>query len=263
MIPETSEAEEIFSNTFANSIRKFSAIFSFWRISRLGVPNVYTTIFNEAKDFNKDLFTNIVNAKFFHDQQAAFEFLEPLGGIENFSSEMARSEINTFLFTVDAASIIFAHSILDGAAYDYCRVTSIVDPNSWAEIISEKQIKLKNFKGKQYDDIVKEKVNDYIIKEVERKSLLFKVDKLFQICRPSSEFSPIKNFEFDRDRLLKLDILRHEIVHGSGPFPQTEAVDEKIKLLQDAGSYLMALVNMRYNLKIDPKDMLEVFKRKS
>ena len=90
MIPETSEAEEIFSNTFANSIRKFSAIFSFWRISRLGVPNVYTTIFNEAKDFNKDLFTNIVNAKFFHDQQAAFEFLEPLGGIEGCSSS-ARS----------------------------------------------------------------------------------------------------------------------------------------------------------------------------
>ena len=117
MIPETSEAEEIFSNTFANSIRKFSAIFSFWRISRLGVPSVYTTIFNEAKDFNKDLFTNIVNAKFFHDQQAAFELLEPLGGIEGVSSEMARSEIYTFLFTANAASIIFAHSILDGAAY--------------------------------------------------------------------------------------------------------------------------------------------------
>ena len=84
MVLKTSKAEEIFSNTFIKTIRKFSAIFSFWRISRLGIPGVHITIFNEVKNFNKDLFTNIVNAKFFHDQKAALEFLEPLGGIEGF-----------------------------------------------------------------------------------------------------------------------------------------------------------------------------------
>ena len=48
---------------------------------------------------------------------------------------------------VDAASIVFAHSVLDAAALDYCRVTALVAPGDWESVIDQRQVKLSDLRG--------------------------------------------------------------------------------------------------------------------
>ena len=66
----------------------------------------------------------------------------------------------------------------------------------------------------------------------------------------------MSDYTFDRNRLEKLDDLRHEAVHGSDPLVALEDGDDDVWFLQKTAFYLMALVNMRYDTRIDPNLML-------
>lgn len=163
---------------------------------------------------------------------------------------MAENQLRMFRAAVEAASLVFAQSILDSAAMDYLRVTSLHNPNDWAEFVDQKQIPLSAVKGRAYDDVLKEKVSQYL-ETFDRQSLLVKIDKLFQICKPEKGFAPMDDYIFDRARLEQLDSLRHEIIHGSGPVNDIKVTNNDIWFLQKTAFYLMSLVNMRYDTRID------------
>jgi len=87
---------------------------------------------------------------------------------------------------------------------------------------------------------------------LERESLLSKIDKLFQICKPPAKFSPIKKYTYDRHRLVKLDELRHEIVHGEGLKSPMIDCENEIIYMKNTANLLMALLNHAYGLKLNP-----------
>ena len=77
------------------------------------------------------------------------------------------------------------------------------------------------------------------------------VDLLFAICRPDDGFEPIRDFKFNRDRLEQLDEMRHSVVHDkieANPLPNG---DDDIWFMMSNANYLMALINMRFDLKLD------------
>ena len=67
---------------------------------------------------------------------------------------------------------------------------------SWQPFIENKKVSLKDIGGRTYEEVCEQKLDDYL-KQFEKESLLTKVDRLFQVCRPPSVFSPIKNFLFN------------------------------------------------------------------
>ena len=238
---------EIFTRTFHNITNRFSVVNSLRHVAELGLPEVIPGIYQEWLQFAHQLFNDPQYDHLFLDKEGA---IREGGGIQSMGRMMAENQLLAFRSSVEAASLVFAHSILDSAAMDYLRVTALQGPNDWSEDVNGKQVPLSAIQRKTYDDLLKEKVSQHL-ETFDRQSLLVKVDKLFQVCRPEQGFAPMDDYAFDRTRLEQLDSLRHEIVHGSGPVNEIRVTDNDIWFLHKTAFFLMSLVNMRYDTRID------------
>jgi hypothetical protein len=180
--------------------------------------------------------------------------LKASGGVEGMGKSMAENQLKMFKTAIDAASLVFAHSVVDSSLLDFLRVTVAHNHLDWSAFVDDKQIAVSAVQGKTYDDIVKDKVREYV-ESLDRQSLLMKIDRMFQVCRPPAGFEPMNDYKFDRGRLEKLDKLRHDIVHGPGPVTPLENSDDEIWYLHKTTFYFFAMVNERYDTRIDPKLM--------
>lgn len=241
--------EELFTQAFNGIASRFAVVNSLRRVANLGMPMATQKAYEEWLVFAHQLFHDPQYEHMFLDKKGA---LQAAGGVEGMGQNMAENQLSMFKAAVDAASLVFAHSIVDSAALDFLRVTAAHNHLDWAPFIEQKQIAVSALKDSTYDDIVKDKVTQHI-DSLDRQSLLTKVDRLFHICKPEPNFEPMNDYKFDRDRLEKLDHLRHDIVHGSGPVTALEDGDNDVWFLQKTAFYFMSLVNMRYDTRIDPK----------
>jgi hypothetical protein len=170
----------------------------------------------------------------------------PEGMAETFAKKIAMLRVKQFGVIVDAASLVFAHSILDAAAFDLCRVTALIDINPWVELVSARKISLSALKTDSYETIARAQVNAYL-EDLERKSLIEKIDRLFGICKPRNGISPYAEYNYDRDRVVTLDKMRHDVVHHAGPISLPDGSND-IKYLAHTYSYLVAMVAYRHTL---------------
>jgi len=113
---------------------------------------------------------------------------------------------------VNAATLLFSHSLLDAWLLEVCRLTAIVDPPYWESLVERKQVELGQVRAKRYEQLVHEKVRA-LLKGLERDSMLKKVDCILAQCRPARISSHNPSWRFDRAKLAELDRLRHDIVH--------------------------------------------------
>ena len=185
-IEEMKEAEALFSRTTSVSWKGFSMIYTFRRVAALGLPAATEQVFKESINFAHELFHDPQHDKLFLDKKGA---LEAIGGIETMGKLMTEQNISQFQDAIDAASLIFAHSILDGVALEYCRTIALASPSSWEAFVDQKRIKLQDFRGSTYDNILKTKIEEFL-QALDRESLLTKVDRLFAVCQPPEGFAP-------------------------------------------------------------------------
>lgn len=251
------EPEKLFTETFTSCNSRFAVIFSFREISHLGLPTATLHIYDRYLQFADELFNDPEHEKLFIDKQKAYE---TLGGVEALGGKMAQDQIKNYKASVDAASIIFAHSIIDNAALNYCLCSALKKPRDWEKFIEKKKVSIEEIKGLSVDEILSKKVNEYI-SSLDRESLLLKADRLFQVCQPPVGFAPLHNYAYDRDRLLKLDEMRHDIVHKSSSVPMLPNGDDDIWFLQKTANFFMALVNSKYDLRINPYHMIQKQKK--
>ena len=167
----------------------------------------------------------------------------------------AKAMLGTTYAQVDAATLIFYHSILDGVAFDCLRVTALQAPSDWEKELSGMQVGLLDARDQPYEQLLRDKVNKRLV-ELERESLLTKVGKLFARCRPEHNWSPMHGYAYDQTRIKEFDGQRHEIVHGVAigkPLALFPVTDESLFYPLRTGMFFVGLINMRYGLQIDPK----------
>ncbi len=107
-----------------------------------------------------------------------------------------------------------------------------------------------------------EKIDKYL-EDLERKSLITKIDQLYKMCKPSGKHSFIRNYKFDQAKIKEIDTLRHEIIHGKGLSAPLPDCTQKIKYLLDTTNNLMGLVNDKYNVRMNPTAWKESLKDSS
>ncbi len=167
--------------------------------------------------------------------------------------------------SLDAASLIFFHSALDAAAFDFCRVTALHAPADWESDIRNTKIPILDAKTQSYEQLLGAKVAERI-ESLEQEGVMLKVDKLFARCQPKPGYAPLYGCAYDRDKLKQFDLQRHEIIHGSAlgkpliHFPLTEP---NVYYLLQTGMYLFVLVHSKYALQIDPKYMAELWQQRT
>ena len=253
-------AELLYTKLFMRIAKKFSEVLSFRQATRHSMPFTQEVIEQQFYDYGNSIAHTTKYDHLFKDKR---KFLEIVGGVKNFASEMAKNHLSSYQTSIDASSIVLAHSILDAAAMDCFKVIEIIAPlEDWEPLLKKRQISLEALKNNNYEKIMMEKISEYI-EELDRKSLLEKIDKLFQICKPPANFTFIENHNYDRSRIDSLDNLRHEIIHGDGLATPIDQCDEDIIYMRSTALFLLGLIFYKYNLKVCPTLYYEDLKQKN
>src|ERR1700730_9744635 len=127
------DAEKLFNQIVRRCFNRWSFILSFRITSNQGMEAARKKIEAEKITFVNDLLHAQGYDSLFLDKEGFFKAILPEQLVEIMTNETIRqSQIG-----VDAASIVFAHSVLDGAAFDYCRVTALIAPHDWESVIDQ------------------------------------------------------------------------------------------------------------------------------
>jgi hypothetical protein len=254
-MPPVAEAFQLLNETFARLMHATSV-----------VSNFRTTLLAVSSDADKhlnsrltDLIQDLFEAREWEGVLVPIDPTAPCPTKKPDYAALAKTGAKAMLGTtyaqVDAATLIFYHSILDGVAFDCLRVTALQAPNDWEEDLANAQVGLLEARDQAYDKLLRAKI-DKRLETLERESLLAKVGRLFARCQPGPSWSPMHGYAFDHTRIKQFDDQRHEIVHGAAvgkPLALFPVTDESLFYLSRTGMFFIGLLNMRYGLKIDPK----------
>lgn len=176
---------------------------------------------------------------------------------------MVSSQKLSVQMVLDAACLVFAHSVFDAALLECCRAAAIASPADWEQFVKERKYAIIALKEQSYESILQAAVENEL-QRLSRDSAVVKVDRLLSLCRPSSDFltSPIHRsgvYSFSRERLVEIDQVRHDIVHGEGP-RQLENLDEDVTYLEATAFRMVNAVMRRYDLMPGGPIWLAAFK---
>lgn len=241
-------AEELFNDTFSRWMRAWAIIWSFREVLEAGLPSAEKFISARKVYFMHSLLTEPVGENLFLvDRKKLIEERWD----EKFAAIVTQQALQNARASVDAASLVFAHSVLEANVSDYLRVTALVAPKDWAEEVCKKQVSLGEVQEASFDKLFGDSLEKRL-EQLERESLLKKTGVLFARCKPPAKWSPMADYQFDSERLEKLDRLRHDIVHGEALGSAITNVVDELDYLCRSTMFLMGLVNLRYGLRLDP-----------
>jgi hypothetical protein len=252
--PAVPEASQLLNETFARLIHATSVVSNF-RTTLLAVsPDADKHLSSKLTDLSRDLFEA-------PEWEGLLVPIDPMAPESTKKPDYAalgkigaRAMLGTTYAQVDAATLIFYHSILDGVAFDCLRVTTLQAPHDWEGDLTNAHVGLLEARDQAYDKLLRSKI-DKRLEALERESLLSKVGKLFACCKPEHGWSPMHSYAYDEARMEQFDRQRHEIVHGAAigkPLTLFPVTDESLFYLLRTGMFFVGLINMRYGLQIDP-----------
>jgi len=172
-------------------------------------------------------------------------------------TQMTELVLNNASTAIDAASLVFAQSIIDDAAWSYLKVCAVVDPAEWDSMIEDKKISVKDAQEKKYEDIRAEFI-EARLKQIGRESLLTKIDLLFKLCTPPKDYAPMNDYVYDRARIEKIDGQRHNMIHENGFGATLPTLADDLEYLSKTAWFLMGLVNQKHGLKIDVRQFFNL-----
>lgn len=150
---------------------------------------------------------------------------------------------------LDAAVIVFAHSILDASVYGYLEVLSLALPESFKIYTENKTVCLSDVESKTYNQLHQQKIRGFMKGTVERSSLIYKLDRFHEITKPSNtQMNP--SHKYDKKKLVEFDEARHNIVHGNNWSSYTIDFTKECFYWSLLNFYLVGLVIKRTGLKL-------------
>jgi len=247
------------SRVFSWVVKRWGTLETFRRLAKAGIPIMKPALQEKCRKIvagaeSLGLYDVMFKKEGMTPAEAKVEFLNAIGGFGAMADQMAGYQITQHDFAVDAACLIFAHTIVDAAVAEHCRVISLVSPLHLERLVGRKTVALEEVRESGYEQLVRGKVEEYL-DALDRRSLMEKVGILHDLCRPNSDFARRTGCVYDQERLQKLDRIRHDIVHGrevATPLPEG---DDDLKFLHGVCNYFFLLVNQQYGVKLDPDSL--------
>ena len=117
-------AEKLFSETFGRNLNTWSTVGTFRQTLQAGLVGGAEAKARQAAELY-DLLTTSPEYSVLLTNVDDFRKALPK---DEFVGLSAKQSMETTINSLDAATILFAHSMVDGAAFDYCRVTALHAP---------------------------------------------------------------------------------------------------------------------------------------
>lgn len=247
-----SPADRIFIGVWNRLTSDWSRLTTFRQMGVLGEDAARDALYRQNTYFVQQRLLNGELRKLLRDPDS---FVKD-GLAERMPLEMTEAAAKDFRRTLHASTLVFAHSILDAALYDCVRICAIAAPDDWSDIVRNRKVALAEVATKSYADLLRDHI-EAELDRLERESLLNKVDRIFQICRPTKTEYLTNGFRFDRDRLEELDKLRHEVVHVADGDWSMDTIYDDLEFMRRSGLHVFVLVGERFDLCFSGKEAFE------
>jgi hypothetical protein len=207
MKPGEDELNRVYWTTF----QLWGNLSSFYSIMLNGLPYGSNIQISELEETGDELYKTGTLASMLTEPEKVHDFYEMLKKQKQQVHQRITANAKKAL---DAAAIVYAHGILDASAYGYLEVLSLASPDSFRIYTGGKQVSLSDVESKSYDQLHKVKIKEFMEKIVENSSLIYKLDKLHEITKPTNtNLNP--EHKYEREKLVAFDKARHNIVHGN------------------------------------------------
>jgi len=238
--------EDELNCVFWKSFQLLGKLSTFYSTMLHGLSHGIEIQFSELEATGKQLYEDGTLASWVKDPSKAEEFFQT---IEKQKGQLFQSIKDDAKKTLDGAAIIYAHGILDASVYGYLEVLSLASPDSFGVYIEKKQVSLIDTKSKTYDQLYKEKVKEYMEDVIEKSSLMFKLDKMHEITKPSDTLMN-REINYDRIKFKQFDAARHNIVHGNNWSSYSIDFTQELFYWNLLNFYLLKLVVRKTGLKL-------------
>src|SRR5206468_8933568 len=84
------------------------------------------------------------------------------GDAERMAKMMVEGRARDTQSAVDAASFVFAHTMLDSAAIDYCRVVAMLDPEAWLDSLKGRAVTLAEARDSSFMQLLQKAVDRHL-----------------------------------------------------------------------------------------------------
>ncbi|NOS68791.1 MAG: hypothetical protein HOP33_02565 [Verrucomicrobia bacterium] len=168
---------------------------------------------------------------------------------ETIAKGITENSLKGAMRNVDAAAIVFSHSLLDATLYTFCSLCHRVSPTDWLEFIGERKVKVSDLQVRTKADLLFEKSKSYL-DELERESLSVKANTLHALCKPPPSPGYIKNYSYSSEGLEKFDTTRIGIVHAMQFKSPIQGVDAMLDFSQATGLYFAVMIARKYGLQM-------------
>jgi hypothetical protein len=180
-----------------------------------------------------------------------FERVRP-GFTDSIIDETLQQADLTSRASVDAASLVFAHSILDDLATECCRVSAAADPEDWRTAIRERRVRIGDLGERTVEQLI-DCIMAEFLDQFGKEALLKRLDVLNMKCQPAPRWSFAgQEYRFDRDRLERLDQERQSVIHRVQIEQVRVGIEDDLGFLMATCFYLIFMVANRYALDVDP-----------
>jgi hypothetical protein len=246
MAGDTTGAQELFDQTFGRTMKVQSFIWSFQLYMVHGAPSAAEAIAEEAEKTARDF----LSSPNFGTEEQRKAAMAPL---EMQVRGATLDTIHNAHAAAEAACIVFAHSMIDAAVLDYCRVAAMLNVEDWVSEVLTDRITLQQARSTDLDVLLREAVEAYM-RKLGNRSLLAKIDVLQTVCKPGGA-EIRKGYRFDRARIKAMDDLRIAIIHKDAFGERIPATGDGLAYLWETNLYLSALISHRYGLRLSTRAM--------
>jgi hypothetical protein len=238
---------------FHRSLAAWNSVHTFRWMGQLGLPAAKKRAAWQHQQTMREVATEAEYAKIFTVDRSV---LAERGFFDEVAVQMTELAANTFESSLDAASLIFAHSVLDNSVLEWLRICWLAAPDDVLHLVEQRRFSLAEMRDAGFAELRSSAIGAYL-EQLERESLLKKLDAIMSVCKPGEGVRAPLRYRYDRKRIEALDNLRHNYVHGDPAIMRLPEGDDDIAYLRQTDMFMLSLVNWRFDVRIDPT-MLDI-----
>jgi hypothetical protein len=170
-----------------------------------------------------------------------------------FPTESAQDTKTKAYVAMNAASVVFAHSILDDVLFSCCKAGWLTHRDRWSVLVRDRQLKVERLLEEPLQALIDQQLEQRVRSEPMPRKAKILLDRYGSALPGVS--ATIRAYSFDQKRLHEFTELRNRIVHD-GVFPKTDLTDD-LDFIYKTGNALMQTTAVSCG---SPLDFLECLK---
>ncbi len=175
---------------------------------------------------------------------------EPKELLGSLAQAMAKRSVRLAKQTVDSATLVFAHTLLDEILLDCCQISFLACPEAWYQFVTKRKVELGAVLAGSGEQLIRQAAWEEIC-SLRRESMQKRLERLNQVCIPRLKAPPGPTAWIELEELNRFDRLRHGIVHGKAFSKKVPKVENLAAFGKRAGFSALMLVCEAHDLHLD------------